>query len=78
MKAISLPIMASDSEPVKKVLHESSSDDAVLEQLGYTQGMVIQFSIKSFFFTSNIGLNLLTTCRTQAQFRSHRNGRIFL
>jgi hypothetical protein len=53
VKDISLPIMASDSEPVKKVFHESSSDDAVLEQLGYTQGMAIQFSIKSFFFTSN-------------------------
>jgi hypothetical protein len=30
--------MESESDPVKKVLHESASDDAVLEQLGYTQG----------------------------------------
>jgi len=47
VKDISLPIMESESEPVKKVFHESSSDDAVLEQLGYTQGTATQFPIGS-------------------------------
>jgi len=36
--------MMTATEPEKKVFDEATSDDAVLEQLGYTQGIVLAAS----------------------------------
>ena len=61
-------IMATISNPEKKVFDDTTSDDAVLEQLGYTQGNAI---------CSRFG-SLLTKCRAEAKLRSSWNGWLFL